>query len=204
MNEDGGWGWTASSESDVDTTALAVQALLAAGEPVTSSAVISGLAYIQSAQNDDGGFPYLPTSKTDTGSNSNSTAFVVQAILAAGQDPLGAEWTTALSATTPISYLLSQQTAEGGFAFTTPPANDFATRQVIPALLGKTLLVHSPAVATARGAGLGFWQQQPDGSFSGFNPGATADALLAIAAAGRNPSSYVSDGGVDRAGLSGG
>ncbi len=194
MNEDGGWGWTATSESDVDTSALAVQALLAAGEPVTSSAVISGLTYIQSVQNDDGGFPYLPTSRTDTSSNSNSTAFVVQAILAAGQDPLGAEWTTTVSATTPISYLLSQQTAEGGFAFTTPPANDFATRQVIPALLGKTLLVHSQAVAKREALAWIAAQQQPDGSFAGFNPGATADALLAIAAAGRNPANYRSKG----------
>ena len=194
MNEDGGWGWTASSESDVDTSALAVQALLAAGEPVTSTAVVSGLAYIQAAQNDDGGFPYLPTSPTDTSSNSNSTAFVVQAILAAGQDPL--DWTTGISATTPISFLLGQQTPDGGFAFTTPPANDFAARQAVPALLGKTMIVHSKPVARRATLAWIASQQQPDGSFAGFNPGATADAVLAIVAAGRNPTSYRSADGL--------
>ena len=194
MNEDGGWGWTATSESDVDTSALAVQALLAAGEQVTSTAVVSGLAYIQAAQNDDGGFPYLPTSTTDTSSNSNSTAFAVQAILAVGQDPLA--WTTGISATTPISFLLGQQTADGGFAFTTPPANDFAVRQVVPALLGKTLIIHSKPVARREALDWIAAQQQPDGSFAGFNPGATTDAVLALIAAGRNPASFRSSDGL--------
>lgn len=186
-NADGGWGWTASSESDVDSTALAVQALLGSGEPVTASAIISGLAYIREAQNPDGGFPYTPTSTSDTSSNANSTAFAVQAILAAGQDPLGAAWV--ISATTPISFLLGQQQPDGGFAFSTPPANDFATRQAVPALLGKTLLVRSPAVAKHEALSFILAQQQPDGSFAGFNPGATIDAVLAVAAAGRNPAS---------------
>jgi hypothetical protein len=193
-NDDGGWGWIASAESDVDSTALAVQALLAGGEPVTATAIISGLAYIQAAQNSDGGFPYTPTSTTDTSSNANSTAFAVQAILAAGQDPLSAAWT--ISATTPISFLLGQQQADGGFAFTTPPANDFATRQAVPALLGKTLLVHSPAVAKREALDWTLAQQQADGSFAGFNPGATIDALLAMAAAGRHPASVRSGEGL--------
>ncbi len=195
-NADGGWGWTASTDSDVDSTALAVQALLAAGEPITSSAVISGMAYMRAAQNPDGGFPYTPESATDTSSNANSTAFAVQAILAVGQDPLSADWTTAISAPTPISFLLGQQQSDGGFAFTTPPANDFATRQVVPALLGKTLLIHSPAVAKHEALGWILAQQQADGSFAGFNPGATIDAVLALAAAGRNPGSVRSSDGL--------
>ncbi len=193
-NADGGWGWTASSESDVDSTALAVQALLGGGEPVTATAIISGLAYIRAAQNPDGGFPYTPTSTSDTSSNANSTAFAVQAILAAGQDPLSAAW--AISATTPISFLMGQQQPDGGFAFSTPPANDFATRQVVPALLGKTLLVRSPAVAKREALDWILGQQQPDGSFAGFNPGATIDAVLAVAAAGRNPASVRSSQGL--------
>lgn len=195
-NADGGWGWTASTDSDVDSTALAVQALLAAGDPITSSAIVSGMVYLRTAQNPDGGFPYTPESATDTSSNANSSAFAVQAILAVGQDPLGAAWTTAVSATTPISFLLGQQQADGGFAFTTPPANDFATRQVVPALLGKTLLIHSPAVARREALSWILAQQQPDGSFAGFNPGATVDAALAVAAAGRNPLSVRSGDGL--------
>lgn len=69
------------------STALAVQALLAGGEPVTATAIVSNLmAYVRAAQNPDGGLPYTPTSTTgDTSSNANSTAFAVQAILAAGE-----------------------------------------------------------------------------------------------------------------------
>jgi prenyltransferase beta subunit len=187
-NADGGWGWNQSSDSDVDTTALAVQALLAAGEATTSTAVVDGLAYMAAAQNRDGGFPYSPTSASDTGSNANSTAFAVQAILAAGQDPASASWT--ISSTTPISYLLGQQMAEGGFAFAEPPANDFATRQVVPALLGQTLNLRSPTVARREGVAWIAAQQQDDGGFAGFNPGATIDAMAALAAAGRNITAY--------------
>ncbi len=182
-NDDGGWGWNESTESDVDTTALAVQALLSAGQATTATAVADGLAYLAAAQNPDGGFPYSPTSESDTSSNANSTAFAVQAILAAGQDPAAASWT--ISNTTPISYLLGQQTPDGGFAFTEPPANDFATRQVIPALLGQTLALRSPLVARQEALAWVVAQQQADGSFAGFNPGATVDAMVALAAAGR-------------------
>jgi hypothetical protein len=59
----------------------------------------------------------------------------------------------------------------------------------VPALLGKTLLVHSPAVAKREALDWVLAQQQADGSFAGFNPGATIDAVLALAAAGRNPAS---------------
>jgi hypothetical protein len=113
---------------------LALQALIAAGEPISSATVISALAFLDTAQNDDGGFPYDLT--PDAPSDANSTGYVVQALIAAGEDPLGARWT--VSATTPISYLLTLQLPDGSFEWQSGlGANQLATQQVIPALLGR-------------------------------------------------------------------
>jgi hypothetical protein len=97
----GGWEWSPGWGEDTNSTALAIQALIAAGEPISASSVVDGLAYLSSVQNKDGGFPYA--AGTDAGSDSNSTAYAVQAIIAAGQDPSGPTWT--ISNSTPISYL---------------------------------------------------------------------------------------------------
>ncbi|MCL4863122.1 MAG: hypothetical protein KJZ93_27200, partial [Caldilineaceae bacterium] len=106
----------------------------AAGEPISYATVVDALAYLDSAPNEDGGFPYAPG--PDAPSDANSTAYVVQALIAAGEDPLGARWT--VSATTPISYLLTLQLPNGSFEWQPGAgANQLATQQVIPALLGR-------------------------------------------------------------------
>jgi hypothetical protein len=130
----GGWEWAVAQGSDTNSTALALQALIAAGEPVTSSSVVSGLNYLEYAQNDDGGFPYNPGSSYGTDSDTNSTAYVVQALVAAGEDPLTGTW--AISNSNPISYLLSMQLPDGSFEWQKGYGTDqWATRQAIPALL---------------------------------------------------------------------
>jgi hypothetical protein len=132
-NPDGSWSWLGSG-SDVDGTALAVQALVASGESVSSTAVVSGMAYIKSMQNSDGGFPSMSGA-----SNANSTAYAVQAIVAVGQDPSDVAWGAGISNTTPITHLLNLQQADGSFWWTTSTAGDLslATRQAVPALLKK-------------------------------------------------------------------
>ncbi len=50
---------------------------------------------IKSIQNEDGGWPYQNPSDYGTDTDANSTAVTIQAIIAAGQDPAGADWTTA-------------------------------------------------------------------------------------------------------------
>lgn len=194
-NADGGWSWAAGVDSDVDSTALVVQALIAAGQPASAPAVVQGLAYLRGVQltNSDGGFAASPTQPWGTRSNTNSTAFAVQGVLAAGQDPLSAAWT--VSATTPISFLLGQQLPEGGFAYVDPPADLFATQQVVPALMGKSFPYASQAVAQRSSLAWVAGQQQADGSFAGFNPGATVDAVLGIVAAGDSPQQFVSGSG---------
>lgn len=189
-NPNGGWGWAAGIASDVDSSALAVQALNAAGAPATHPAVVAGLAYLRDVQltNSNGGFAASPEQTWGVASNTNSTAFAVQGIAAAGQNPLGAAWTVA--GATPLDFLLGQQEANGAFVYVDPPANLFATQQAVPGLTGKPLPFLSPAVALRQGVGWVAGQQQADGSFAGFNPGATIDAVIAIAAAGQDPNDF--------------
>ena len=189
-NPNGGWGWAAGVASDSDSTALAVQALIASGAPASHPALVAGLAYLRAVQltNSNGGFAASPGEPWGLVSNTNSTAFAVQGILAAGQDPLGASWT--VSAATPVDFLLGQQLPNGAFVYIESPANLFATQQAVPALVGKPFPYFSPVVALRSGLGWVAGQQQADGSFAGFNPGATIDAVLAIALAGQDPSNF--------------
>lgn len=193
-NADGGWGWAAGVASDVDSTALAVQALRAAGAAPTAPAIVAALDYLHSVQqtNDNGGFAASPAQPWGVDSNTNSTVFAVQGILAAGQDPLSATWS--ITHTTPITFLLGQQLPSGAFVYVAPPADLFATQQVAPGLMGKPFPLLSRAVALRQGVAWMATQQQPDGSFAGFNPGATIDAVLALVAAGRNPNDFAVNG----------
>ena len=88
---DGGWEWQPGFGADTNTTAVAVQALLAAGQPVSATAIVDALAFLRSAQVESGGFVYDPRTP-EFGADANSTAYVIQALLAAGEDPNGAAW----------------------------------------------------------------------------------------------------------------
>jgi hypothetical protein len=139
---DGGWEWDIGWGSDTNSTALAIQALVAAGEPAASTAIADGLNYLETAQNDDGGFTYSPVSPWGTDSDTNSTAYVVQALLAAGDPPTGTRWltyTNGITLTNPISFLLSMQLADGSFEWQPGAGGDLqsSTRQAIPVLLGR-------------------------------------------------------------------
>ncbi|MEJ5247785.1 MAG: prenyltransferase/squalene oxidase repeat-containing protein [Caldilinea sp.] len=134
QQEDGGWEWQAGFGTDTNTTALAVQALIAAGEPADSPAIAQALAFLASAQQENGGFVYDPKTP-EYGADANSTAYVIQAILAAGGDPAGEDWTK--NGATPFDFLLSLQLPEGAFEWQPETgANLLATAQAVPALLG--------------------------------------------------------------------
>ena len=140
QQENGSWAWDGSAETagDTNTTAFAVQALVAAGEDPGSEAVTNALAYYAGIQNEDGGWPYQNPSDFGTDTDANSTAVTIQAIIAAGQDPAGADWTTE-GGGTPIAALESLQNASGAFAWQAamPDDNLLATVQALPALAGK-------------------------------------------------------------------
>ncbi|HMO96759.1 MAG TPA: prenyltransferase/squalene oxidase repeat-containing protein [Tepidiformaceae bacterium] len=124
--DDGGWGF--GGFADADTTAIAIQALLASGVPSSDPAVQAALAYLKDSQGSDGGWGYDPTA-----SNASSTAFAVQALLALGENPESATYSK--NGVTPVAYLLSQQNPDGSFQGFDPV---YSTNQVIPALAGKT------------------------------------------------------------------
>jgi hypothetical protein len=135
QQETGGWEWQAGFGADTNTTALAVQALIAAGGDPADPAIGAALAFLKGAQQPDGGFVYDPTTQ-EYGSDANSTAYVVQALVAAGEDPASERWTVA--GATPYDYLLSLQQPDGSFVWQAgTPANLVTTAQVVPALLGQ-------------------------------------------------------------------
>lgn len=163
---DGGWSFdgTAVTGSDTNTTAIALQALVAAAP--TSAARAKGIAYLHTQQNADGGFPYSQASQFGNASDANSTALSIQAIVASGEDMAG--WTK--EGATPHARLLAFKNASGAFRFQDQPPDDnqLATYQAIPALLGMTFVVtatssgdnavaSSPATLPNTGVADGFW-----------------------------------------------
>jgi hypothetical protein len=134
---------------DSNGTALATQALHALGETPAHDP----LDFLADAQNDDGGFAFVPGFDSDT----NSTGLAVQALLASGESL--ADWSAPHG--TPYAFLLSMQLPNppaakaGALAFQPGPggvltANAFATAQAVPALAGRTF----PLAPAALSAGL--------------------------------------------------
>ena len=130
QNEDGGWGFMAGEKSDTNTTGLCLQALALTESP---EAVEAGFAYLSAIQNEDGGWPYQNPSEYGTDSDANSTALVIQALVANSEDL--AEWNS------PQDWLLSMQLESGAFSFQAamPGDNVLATVAAIPALEAKPL-----------------------------------------------------------------
>ncbi len=109
---DDGWGWgVGGGFSDVDNTAAAIMALLAAGQSPGSTAITDGLAYIKSTQQDNGGFESWGATNADTDS------WGICGIVAAGQDPTNAAWESG-AGNDPVDDLLTfQQTGDDYGAF---------------------------------------------------------------------------------------
>lgn len=135
QSEDGGWEWQAGFGADTNTTALAIQALIAAGYPADADEITAALAFLKIAQNETGGFVYDPKTP-EYGADANSTAYAIQALLAAGEDPAGAAWT--VNGFTPIRFLMGLQLADGSFEWQpNTGSNLMATAQAVSALLGQ-------------------------------------------------------------------
>jgi prenyltransferase beta subunit len=130
QNDDGGWGFMAGQASDTNTTGLCLQALAPTD---AADAITAGLAYLKATQNEDSGWPYQNPSDYGTDSDTNSTALVVQALVANGEDL--AAWND------PQEWLLSMQLENGAFSFqeAAPGENILATVGAIPALENKPL-----------------------------------------------------------------
>ncbi|MFF7027323.1 prenyltransferase/squalene oxidase repeat-containing protein [Streptomyces albidoflavus] len=195
----------AKTPVDTNQTATAVQALAALGghDEVVGKAV----DWLKSAQNDDGGWGYMPGGDTDT----NSTSLVIGALAATGTK---ADAVTSKKDKTPGDALLglSLKCADGGaFAFQPEKngdltANEDATAAGVLGGLGSSLVVtkgdsaertacEKPAdarAAAANGAAHLAGVLEKDGHLTSAMPGAedqpdtgnTADAVTALYAAG--------------------
>ena len=137
--DDGAWslfGGPTPGLADTNTTALAMQALVAVGELNTAH---SALAYLQRMQNADGGFPYQKPSAWGTDTDANSTAVVLQALYTLGE-PMG-NW--AASGTDPLGALLALWDASSGGYYwqaAVPFANIMASAQAVQAVEGMDLI----------------------------------------------------------------
>jgi hypothetical protein len=128
------------SGPDTNSTSLAVQGLAAWGQRPRQAAVLQSLDAVQSG---NAGFPFVaaPNQVADP----NSTALVIQAILAENGTPSATQWTKGTK--TPFTALASYQLgcAQPGYgAFFFPPntsPSTFATVQAVPAMASKTLPV---------------------------------------------------------------
>jgi hypothetical protein len=124
QNDDGGWAWNEwGATSETQHTAACMQALLAAGEPMTSTTISQALAFLKGARNADGGYPYTPPGKSDV----SSAAYALQGVLSAGEGPSG-NWCTGIQS----RFLLAQQKADGSYPSFSPL---YATQETIPALM---------------------------------------------------------------------
>jgi prenyltransferase beta subunit len=107
QDSDGGWSFEVKGgRTEADMTGAAIQALRAAGRPSTE-AEQEGLHYLRDIQNPDGGFPEFPG---EAESNVASTAWAVQGIWSAGQDP--ESWVKG-EEKEPLSYMASLQQPDG-------------------------------------------------------------------------------------------
>jgi hypothetical protein len=138
------------SGPDTNSSSLAVQGLAAYGDHPRRTSVLDQFHHIQSS---DGGFPFVAAA--GQAGDPDSTALVIQAILAEGQSPGSTSW--AVSGATPYSALASFQlgctaaaTDRGAFFFpgsTTPSV--IATVQAVPAAAGRVLPLPTSTPATS-------------------------------------------------------
>lgn len=128
--DDGGWEFLPGDGSDSNTTAIALQALLATRPSGNEPAVAAALEYLHDVQDADGGFGFLPGEESDP----NSTALVIQALVAAGEDiDVGGPWVP--NGHTPLEGLLAfWNPATGAFQYGGEDS-PFATYQAVPALM---------------------------------------------------------------------
>ncbi len=128
---------------DTNSTALAVQGLSAQGA-LTSKATSLADKFVKESQDPDGGWGYEPNAADAPGSSDpDSTALVIQAIVALGKSPSAGVFSKGTA--NPVATLLSFQLSSGpdSGAFTYPgsggAANLIATYQATPAAGGVDL-----------------------------------------------------------------
>ena len=123
---------------DTNSTALAIEGLSAQGD-LSGGANASAHAFLVNAQDSDGGWGYDPnTVKTPGSTDPDSTALVIQAILALGDSPSKAPFTTNANPVTVLeSFQATSGVNQGSFSFPgVSGPNLLSTYQAVPAVAG--------------------------------------------------------------------
>ncbi len=142
QSPDGGWEYSPGFGTWPDNTALALQALSAAGVSPDHETVQSGWVFIQSLQQEDGGW-----------GDSSSGAFVLMALTATGVDP--AEMRTA-SGRNPADNLFSFQKPSGAFMYSQDfdDENLMSTATAALAAVGGSFVISPIEQSPSQAAGL--------------------------------------------------
>ena len=145
QNIDGGFGFgVRGGGSDIDDTAAAVQAIVdaaGAGRSVLGRAT----AFLARFQNLDGGFPQ----QAGGVSNAQSTAWAVQALIAAGRDPSA---TRRAGSRSPVAYLQSLIAPDGSVRYSRTGAQTpvWVTAQALTAFAGRPFPIAPARAGAAR------------------------------------------------------
>ena len=133
QNDDGGWGDTPGSPSTADGTGAVMQALSSGSKPADR-----GLSYLREAQRPGGGFPLGGSGAV----NSQSTAWAIQGIIAAGSDPSSFRRGGASAP----DYLAAQQASDGHYRYSASSDQTpiWVTGEVLVAAAGKSFPVPVP------------------------------------------------------------
>lgn len=195
QNPDGSWdfGYGASA----DSVAIVMVALLGSGNVSPSDpAIQQALHYLREQQLAGGGWGTRDWNSGEMVFNSDTTAWGIQALAAAGYTPATASWAdrSPITKGNPRGALLTSQNPDGSFGL---------YPNALSAAHGLYGLVEHPIAAIGREARASralAWLhalQQADGGWADpFGPvGATADAVLAFAAADFDPNTVSTSGG---------
>ncbi len=147
QNEDGGWGDVPGSPSTADGTGAVMQAL-----SPESKSVHRGISYLRDAQRSGGGFPLGGNGAVNT----QSTAWAIQGILAAGGDPANYR----RGGKSAPQYLEAQQEGDGHYRYSKSSDQTpvWVTAEVLVAAAGDYLPISPPP-------------REPTPSSSGLIPG---------------------------------
>jgi hypothetical protein len=207
---DGSWSYgkapVAAGSGDTNSTAMALMALDAVG---VHSADGTGFAYLATQQLADGSFPYQnSTAYGPPASDPDSDSVVLQALVAAGQDPTSSTWSK--GSANVLTSLRASQINDGGFYFPGSGESAFTTSEVPAALAGvpygaaahpkagaslpptacpNYIPVASPAASVSAGSSYG--------AGSSAAPSRVATQAGATAAAGDSSSSNGNSSGLD-------
>jgi hypothetical protein len=130
QDTDGSWNYQAAANStggDSNSTAIAIEALVAAGVTAADASMTKAMAFLHTQQNTGGGFTYMAPGSSDP----DSDAVVIQALVALGENPSGATWT--VGGKTVMDDLAARQSPDGGFTFPGNAGPDAFTTSMVPA-----------------------------------------------------------------------